>query len=322
METEVTYTRESMEDSFVYKMFNSSNSIMSKMVENIKNSEVLTMEAFEDQYRQIKRSSVSPLSRAVLAAFDAGLIEIRYAPAANVRMPSPVPFIIRRGPNGSPIATIFIKAFSGMQNGMLNIPTKNLYAIMESAYLALQIQQYPTKLMRNTTVCKICMYIYTQMYMKILIKEYALSMDRPLCDKVKYCVSRFFLEKVWGLTNTDAIVSYAAAGCVNLPDTAVAEITQDYSDANIIDVQGLITFLANYSPRMKSLNTKYFIERWISMYHAPATLAIDYLPYLLFTINNVVLGSFIVAQNSLADVIKECPGMSHYYGELAKTFTM
>lgn len=321
MENE-TYVRESMEDSFVYKMFNSSNSIMTKMVENIKHSEVITMEAIEDQYRQIKRSSVSPLSRSVLAAFDSGLIEIRYAPEPNVRMPSPIPFIVRRGPSGSPIATIFIKAFSGMQNGLLNIPTKNLYAIMESAYIALQIQQYPTKLVRNSTLCKICMYIYCQMYMKILIKEYALSMDRPLCDKVKYCVSRFFLEKVWGLTNTDAIITYAASGCMNLPDTAVQEITQEYNDANIIDVQGLITFLANYNPRMKNLNTKYFIERWISMYHAPATLAIDYLPYLLFTINNVVLGSFIVAQNSLADVIKECPGMSHYYGELAKTFTM
>ncbi len=322
MENEVAYTTESMEDSYVYKMFNTSNSIMSKMVENIKRSDVITAEGIEDQYRQIKRSSVSPLSRAVLADYDNGDIEIRYAPESTVRMPSPIPFIVRRGANGTPIATIFIKAFSGIQNGMLNIPTKNLYAIMESAYLARQIQLYPTKLMRNTTVCKICMYIYTQMYMKILIKEYALSMDRPLCDKVKYCISRFFLEKVWGLTNRDAVISYASAGCINLPDTAVADITREYSDANVSDVSGLIEFLAAYSPRMKNLNTKYFIERWISMYHAPATLAMDYLPYLLFTINNVVLGSFIVAQNSLADIIKECPGMSHYYGELAKTFTM
>lgn len=319
MDHEIYYFKESLEDSFIYKTFNNANAVMSRMIENLKYSDVLDGTYIEDQYRQIRRSNVSPLSKSVLEAFDNGLIEIRYSPDVKIRMPAPIPFIVRKS-DGKIISTIFIKAFTGVQNNMLTIPTKNLYAIMESAYLAVQIQQYPLKLIRNTTLCKICMHIYTQMYMKILIKEYALSMDRALCDRVQFCISRFFLEKMWGATNEQTIVSYASSKLMNLPDDAIRDINEEYSNANIQSIADLVEFLAQYHPRMKNLTVKYFIERWISMYHAPATLAIDYLPYLLFTINNVVLGSFIVSQNSLADIIKDCPGMSHYYTELAKTF--
>lgn len=319
MEQNIFYFRESLEDSFIYKTFNNANAVMQKMIENLKFADILDGSYIEDQYRQIKRSSVSPLSKQVLETFDNGYIELRYSPDPKIRMPAPIPFIVRKSDNRI-ISTIFIKAFSGVQNNLLTIPTKNLYTIMEAAYLALQIQQFPLKLIRNTTLCKICMHIYTQMYMKILIKEYALSMDRPLCDKVQFCISRFFLEKIWGVTNGQVVLSYASTKLMNVTDDSIREIYEEYSEAGISDVQGLINFLANYNPRMKNLNIKYFIERWIHMYHAPALLAMDYLPYLLFTINSVVLGSFLVSQNALADIIKECPGMSHYYSELAKTF--
>lgn len=317
---ETFYFRESLEDSFIYRTFNNSNGILSQMVNYIRLSDTISAEEIDDQYRQIKRSSVSPLSRSVISAYDSGLIEIRYSGDAKIRMPSSIPFIVRK--NGDKvIATIFIKSFTSVADGMLTIPTKNLYAIMESAYITLCIHQYPEKLLRNTTLAKTLMSVYTQMVMKILIKEFALSMDRPLCDEVKYCVSRFFLEKMWGITNEEIVDAYASADLEFLTSLLHDEIVDRYVGKDIKDINDLIELIASLSARLKSLNSKYFIEKWISNYHAPAILSMDYLPYLFFVINNVILGSFLVSQNALTDIVKSTKGMSHYYSELAKCYT-
>lgn len=315
----VFYFKESLEDSFIYKTFNNANDILGKMIKILKYSSVLTKDNIEEQYNQIRRSSISPLSRKVLESFDSGLIEIRYSTDNTVNMPAPIPFVIRKSGDGI-IATIFANAFGTIVDGMLNTPTKNIYAIMESAYLALCSHAYPLKLSRNTTLCKICMSVYTQMISKILIKEYALTMDRPLCDKTQFVISKFFLENMWEMPNKDIVTAYAAAPLKYATDNDILEVNLAYEDAAVKDVDGLITFISKMSNRFKGLSTRYFIERYISTYHAPATLSIDYFPYVLFVINNVLAGSFIVSQNALSDIIKNTPGIGHYYSELAKMF--
>lgn len=311
------YMEASIEDSYIYKSFNASNSLIQKIVKYIKTSVALDKSYFEEQYMQMKRTSISPLSRKVIDAFDAGKIELLYS--RETKIGTSIPFIIRKNEKGQVVATIFISTFSVLdKNDNLTIPVKQIYALMESAYVALQLQTYPANITRNVSLMKLCASTYVEMLMRILNKEYALTLDKPLYDKVTYLLKKFFLTNIWNYPNKDLIESYASTDLKFIEELDLSLTKQAYNDAEIKDINDLLNFIKTLSPRMKDLNTRYFIERYVNTYHGSSILSIDYLPYVFFVIINILLGSFLISQAALNDIIKNINGMQKFYPELAK----
>ena len=307
----------SMEDSFIYKSFNASNSLIEKIVKYIKTAVLLDTSYFEEQFSQMNKSSISPLSAKVIDAYKEGNIELLFS--RQTKIGTSIPFIIRKNEKGKIVATIFIATFATMdKNNNLVIPVKQLYALMESSYIALQIQVNPTKIQRNIGIMKLCNSVYTEMIMRILNKEYAIALDKVLYDKCWYTISRFFLTNIWQYPNKDLIDSYASNELKNIEELDL-DLTRDgYDDADIKDVNDLLTYIRTLSPRMSNLNTRYFIERFVNTYHGSSILSIDYLPYVFFVIVNILLGSFLISQTALNDVIKNIKGMNKFYIELSK----
>lgn len=315
--TDLFLHESTIEDSFIYKSFNASNSLIEKLVKYLKTGVLLDTSYFEEQYSQIKKTGISPLSVKVLDAYDNGDIELIYS--RDTKIGTSIPYIVRKNEKGNIVVTIFIATFSTIdKNGLLTIPVKQLYALMESAYVALEMQKNPTKIQRNIGVMKICTSVYTQMMMRILNKEYALSLDKSLFDQVSYVITRFFLTNIWGYPNKDLIDSYASNELRHIEELDLDLTRQGYENANITDINTLLQYIATLSPRMKDLNTRYFIERYINTYHGSSILSIDYLPYVFFVIINVLLGSFLISQVALNDIIKNTKGMNKFYPELSK----
>ena len=309
-------TESSMEDSFIYKSFNASNSLITKLVKYISTAVKLDSSYFEEQYMQMKKTSITPLAKNVIEAFDHGDIELLYSRESTVSQS--IPFIVRKS-EGKVVSSIFISMYGIVdKDGDLNVPVKKLYALMESAYIALELQKNPDKIKRNIGLMKICVSVYTQMLMRILNKEYQLVLDRPLNDKVSYVISRFFLEKIWGYPNPELVDTYASSDLKFIEDSDLKMVKSDYELSNINDLNDLINFIKNLSPRMKDLNARYFIERYVTTYHGAAILSLDYLPYVFFVIVNVLIGSFLIAQPALADVIKNVKNINKFYVELSR----
>lgn len=311
------YMESSIEDSYIYKSFNASNSLIQKIVKYLKTSVALDKSYFEEQYMQMKRTSISPLSRRVIEAYDAGKIELLYS--RETKIGTSIPFIVRKNEKGQVVVTIFISTFSVLdKNDNLTIPVKQIYALMESAYVALQLQTYPANITRNVSLMKLCASTYVEMLMRILNKEYALTLDKPLYDKVTYSLKKFFLTNIWNYPNKDLIESYASTDLKFIEELDLSLTKQAYNDVEIKDINDLLNFIKTLSPRMKDLNTRYFIERYVNTYHGSSILSIDYLPYVFFVIINILLGSFLISQAALNDIIKNINGMQKFYPELAK----
>lgn len=307
----------SIEDSFIYKSFNASNSLIEKIVKYIKTSALLDKTFIEEQYNQIKKSVISPLSARILEAYDNGEIELMYSRESKVGLS--IPFIIRKNSSGKIVATIFIASFSSLdKNDNLTIPVKQLYALMESAYVALKMQINPLSVQRSVALMKLCSNVYVQMLMRILNKEYALILDNVLYDKVVYSITRFFIEKIWGYPNKGLVEAYASSELKFIEELDLSMTKASYDGAEIKDFNDLINFIKTLSPRMKELNTRYFIERFVNTYHNSSILSIDYLPYIFFVIINILLGSFLISQAALNDIIKNMKGINKFYVELSK----
>lgn len=306
-----------LEDSFIYKSFNASNGVVEKLVKYIKTAVSLDSSYIEEQYMQMKKINFSPLSQKVIEAYDKGDIELLYSRESKIG--TSLPFIIRK--NGNKIvATIFIATFGTIdKDSILVIPVKQLYSLMESAYVALEMQKDPTMIQRNVALMRICASVYTEMFLRILNKLYALTTDRVLHDKVSYSITRFFLEKVWEYPNTGLVHSYASADLKYIEDLDLSLTQQEYESAQIVDLDNLLTFVKSLSPRMKNLNTRYFIEQYVNTYHGASIMAMDYLPYVFFVIINVILSSFLISQTALNDLIKNIKGINKFYSELSKT---
>jgi hypothetical protein len=265
----------------------------------------------------MKKIAISPLSQKVVKAYDDGQIELLFS--REVKVGKAIPFIIRKNEKGNIVATIFISTFATLDaNSNLAIPVKQLYALMESAYVALRMQINPAVIQRDTVLMKIVNSVYTQIFLRVLNKEYALSLDKELYDKTSYCINKFFLSTVWGYPSKDLVEAYAKSDLKSISELDLGMISTAYDSNNIKDINELISFISDLSPRMKELNTRYFIERFINMYHGSSIMSIDYLPYTFFVIINVILGSFLIAQNALNDIIKNTKGINKFYMELSK----
>lgn len=317
--TDADYVCENtMEDSLVYKTFNQANGVVDKIVKYLSSGVPLDKSYIEDQYAIIRRGAgISPLSQKVLEAFNNGDIEIIWNNTEKVGVA--MPFIVRRKSDGKVVSTIFINAFATIKDdSILVIPAKQLYGLMEGAYIALKLQTDPVKVMKNAELMMTTASVYTEMMARILNKEYALTLDKVLYDKVCYCIKRFYLECVWEYPNTGLVSNYASSDLKYIQQFDLDALDATYSKMEIKTIANLLEFIKSLSPRMSDLNLRYYIERFIKTYHGSSILSIDYLPYVFFVITNVVMSTFLVSQTALNDIIKNTKNINRFYSELAR----
>lgn len=316
-------TEATMEDSYIFSLFNENKELTAKMLSYIKTAISIDEDLLQEQLLQIKKSRISPLADEVVGAYARGEIELLYN--RSVKVPLATPFIVRRDPsfNGNTFnirATIFLANFGNIpkQGTSFDIPMKNLYVLLESAYVALYIHKYPTKIQRNYGLMKILCSIYTSMFTRIMNREYSLSLDQDLYDRVNFIISRFFLENVWELRTPDIIFNNAM---INIQNPNVADLrilSQTYTDANIKDISDALLLIKSLSPRLNNLSVRYLIQRFMTTYHGGAVMAIDYLPYMFYVIINTLIGGFLLNQTTLADIIKNNKQVRTFYPELVK----
>jgi hypothetical protein len=295
------FTEASLSDSSMFQTLNKSASLMTKITKAIKNGVALDKSYWEAQYLMISKSSISPLASRVLKAYDEGTIRLIY--------------------NKKPCACIFINEFSGMGNGdspQLTIEMKRLYTLMESAFVALTYFSKPIQFTKNTSFLRTFADIYSQMILRILNREYALSLDKHAYDNANYTAARFYLERIAGITNPDVIHAYAKALCNNPDPTVISLADHTYSAAQVKTIGDFVRYTASSNPKMGDLKFRYFFERWVSAYGTGATLAIDSFPYIYYCIANVLLGGFLINTTAMSEFVKNTKGVSTIYSELIR----
>lgn len=311
------FTEAGLSESFIFGKLNDTSSITDRLTKIIKTGSFVTKEFIEDQYNQINKIRLSPISDRVLQAFDSGQIKLVYN--SNLHLTIALPFMVTKI-GGKFCAIICIGDFcSTTKDGSsLNIEMKKLYTLMEAAYIALHYYTRTNVFNRSSTVAKLTASIYSEMILRILNKEFALSLEKESYDMINYSIARFYLEKILELPDGDVIHSYAR-GCCKSPDNATMEMIRGMYDTHSPkNIEELLKFFTELYPKMERMNFRYFFERWISSYAIGATLAIDNFPYLYYAILSVLLGSFMVNNTALNDLVKNTTGMKHFHGEISR----
>lgn len=311
------FTEASLSDSYIYQSLNKSSSVSTTIINAIKTGAKVDHTFIEEQLIQCKRSRLSTLIEKVLAAYENGSIVLLYN--KNVRVSTSLPFVVVNI-GGKASAYIFIADFSPLSKDgtALTIEMKKLYVLMETAYIGLMFYTKPELFRRSTTLMKMCASIYSAMAMRIFNKEFALSLDKDLSDKVSYSMARFELENISGLSNPALVHPFATSTILNPSQMVMNLINDDYTNANITTIGELIPFIATLSPKIERLNFRYYFERWISTFGTGSTLSVDAWPYLYYVIINGLLGAFLVNVPTISEIIKNTKGINLFYSEISK----
>lgn len=311
------FTEASLNDSDMFLQLNKSSSLTTRIKDILKTGVVLDKSYLEEQYLQITKTRLSPISELVIKAFDDG--EIRLIYNNKVHLTTAMPFITLQM-EGKMVACIFIADFSSMnkEGTMLSIEMKKLYTLMEAAYIELKYFTNPALFNRSSRIAKVSASIYAEMGLRILNREFALSLDKDAFDTVNYLLARFCLSKVLPLNSPEVIHSYAVS-CCKAPAQITMQLASDmYERAEITSCEDLVKCIASNFPKMAKLTFRYYFERWISSFGMGTTLAIDSFPYLYYTIINVLLGSFLVNVTGLSEIVKNTSGITQFYAEISR----
>lgn len=311
------FTEASLSDSYIFGQLNRSSNASATIVKAIKTGTILDKSYIEEQYIQCKRSRLSPIMTEVLEAYEKGDIVLVYN--KQVRVSTAIPFIVI-SMAGKTNAYIFISDFSGLSRdeSSLTIEMKKLYVLMEAAYVGLKFYTYPNQFKKSGALIKIVSTIYSGMAMRIFNKEFALSLDKDVYDRVNYTMARFFIEKAFEIKNSQVAHAYGLSACLNPSTFIIQQMQADYEDADTEDIDSLIKYISTMSPKMSKLNFRYYFERWISTFGTSACLAVDTLPYMYFVIINVLLGSFLVNTPTISDMVKTTKQINLFYSEIKK----
>ena len=317
------FTEATMNDSYIYQMFNVSGEMQTRIVKALQEGIVLDRSYIEEQLLQIEKTRLSPIYHEVITAFLDGAIRLVYWKSTTQKMTKALPFIVHKTAKG-PVASIFISSFGRLtaEDKLLDIQMKNLYTLMEAAYIALYLQTHPKNglIGRNTVIMKVMNSMYVNMMLRILNRDYALSLETSLYDQVAFCASVFFLQTQWGVDNESLLRNYALGETREANISLLDPVFTQYMGAGIKTIEDLFTFFKTLHPRLVTVSTRYYAERFLNTYGGSSILSVDYLPYLFFVTENTLLGSFLVNQTNLSDIAKNIKDVRRFYPELTKIF--
>ena len=319
------YTEAALTDSILYKTFNTRGEIQEKLIKALHNYTIIDETYIAEELLKMKRVRISPLVDDVISAFNNKEVILLFADN-KIKIPQAFPFIVVNN-KGNKTAYVFLNNYAtlnsvttGSKNGSITIKDfKNLYALMEGAFISLFFTRYPTRITNNSRIRDICLETYKQMFLRILNREYAISANQELYSKVGYCISRFFLMNIWGMTNIQNVQNLIV-NSLGYGNTAynLANLGDEYEDKGIDNIEDLINFISTLSPRLNSLSMTYFTKAYLMQYKAEAMFSMEVLPYLLFTIQTSMIGSFLVNQPIINDILKNIKSANTYYAELVK----
>lgn len=329
LEFDEIFTEGSLTDSVVYQSFNKNEEMTRTILAAIKDSIRIDNSYIEEQILQIERTKISPLAETVLHAYESEDIVLLYNKSMK-RIPKLLPFFVMKT-NGKKVAFIFVNNYGALTKSdvnsskkYLNISMKDLYVLMEGAYIALQYATYSNNIVKNMSLMSLSAIIYSSIWVRILNRNYAITMDPTVHANTVFAIARFFLERVWMYQGSrEAIFNYTVrtvkAVAKTLQKTDMVMMDDQYTQANIETIEDLIKFIKELSPRFKDLSFRYFFECFVVMFKDPAVFGLESLPYFLFMVQATLLGSFLINSPVISDIIKNIQGMNQFYPELVRS---
>ncbi len=302
----------SIREGYLYELLNGNGVIDKTIIEYTEKGKQLGADELELTMSEIARTYKIPLKSKVCDYYQEHKIKV--ISLENNHMTKSIPFFATGSQNG-PVAYIPIDAHSKRdKDGNYSIPTKNLYCLLEGAYILLSLIngnsissiQALQKLSNN----------YANMILRIFNKKFSLNLDRVKQNKLRYALNVFYLENLLQMDNEEVVSNIAIINCSDISPTILKNTVEVIKRENgMDDINKFINSLTNDDLQFgfKDLTTRNFLESFISMYGPSNLLSLEYVPYFVFNLFAAKHGAFINNQYTVTEVIDKNVDKAYIY---------
>ena len=295
----------SIQSIFLFNFLEKDN-ISKRIVEGFKGKE-LTRENLAEQFLSIELHESSKIKQRVLSEYSEGKIKLVYAPD-EAGITSSLPFVMRPMSGGKLQAVIFINPFGNIrQDGTVNIPTKKLYVLMESAYFAKNFLENYNRYKNDNILIQQGAILYANMFVKPINKQFNLNLDREKENKVIFLAAKFYLKNILGLQNEEVVFNIAMKACVGGNPFTLRETNMILEEEAFTNLGTFIEALQDerLHLNLKGLQVRGYIYSFVSMYKPSTLFALEMLPYFLFAGNASMVPLDLVNVNALQPIMEK-----------------
>lgn len=313
------FMESSLLTSEIFKEINgvSDNAITKKAINLIKTSKHLSNTDIEAAYISVKQIT-DTLTQSAIKAFDEGRTVLVYNNDPSLSVVQALPFITFKMKSGYITYVFMDKYISINRDGVMNLQAPVLRDLLIGAVIANGLKRNYMNLSSNQYLSTIMTEIYTKFVTRILNRQFSIAADKVVFDTVQYWISKFFLIRIFGSTESEEnIETISSKHFKYIDEMKFEEIKRLYNEKDPIVISDLMELLKTATPRMKGLKLVRFISEWINYYYIPSMLAIDNMEYLLFMTITLLSGNNIISI-SAADIVKEAKNIKSLRGELLK----
>lgn len=315
-----------LSQSYQWNMMNQNNAVTNRVVQMLKEGTQVTTAMLASDLNIIRNRLRSPLHQKILEALKIGesgsgspdgSILLMYS--TEIKIPIYLPFIILQTKPGVYGGIIFLNQCECVKgDAEYTTNTRKLKVALECCYVALRFMQHDlitSPKLTSTQIIRPAAKIYSHVMVECLNRKFNVKLDQTVCNQVMFMMSRFFITTVLGYhPSTDVMENYCMYECLNPDVGSIRLVSDQFSDADLLDISTFIQKLATVPElkgRLGKLTVSSFVEMYVNMYNAPMTLSMEVFPYLFFNIVSVVQATYINNYHMLKQIVGD-DGMRLY----------
>lgn len=256
--------------------------------------------AIQDQIATIQRRYKYISKNKVLDDFESGNTKLVFDEKMTV--PSFVPAWLTIY-NKKVVAVGNLSLYAKENNSLLDIDTKKLFGIMQSASILSGIYHKENKILNNHNMMKNLAQAYSRLFIRVLDRQFSLNLHPNQADKAAYLIGKFFILNLMDKKANKSIDDIAFSCCRNdITRNLIDRIEDEYE----IDYTSLTKFVESLSgsiEELQLLTLKSITEGWISMYGAGMILGLESFNYFLVNLMAVSSSSMLNNETLINNLI-------------------
>lgn len=285
----------------------------------IKAGKFLTKEDYLKAYTLAERTNDSVIKDA-LRYLSTGKIKLVYDPDRKVMMSKALPFITFQ--NGGKYTTyIFMDPYvKAAGDGTYTFKDTVFKDLLVAGMISNLLKTNYSAIKNNTTLKEMLMKLYSQFFVRVINRLATVMSNKQLVDKIKYCTNRFFLENVF--TGSAAKINsgseMASKDTKALSGNELEELQMNYDAADIHSLSKLLQFMSTLSPRLRGLQMREFMQKWMNTYYITQMLSVDTLEYFFFMLMALYYNDSQLVNVRAVDILRESKALGPLHASIAR----
>jgi hypothetical protein len=245
----------------------------------------------DETVKVIKRKEKGPLAATTIIDLEMGLIVPVFHEEDLAKVPSYVPYWPFVGKDGKVKVFVNLNRYAKRAAGSteLTIGSKTFHGLCVGADIVRRIAENSSRYTGSSELVVNTGIIYTRMIRKVIDKNYAISVDPVLDDKIRYLLGKYFAKSVCGITS-ESLIETVAGSCVEKTGLGIiTTVNEIFTEEDYVDFESFIRKLAETYPRIAKLSIRQIVQDISRLYGITSIIGVDYFPYLVASITQSTL---------------------------------